>query len=500
MSTLTTTTTETTIDNALEVRAERLRIVSRGWARRRGTSDRIEVGDANATDVVVGAERTRIGGSLSEEVGGSSSTRASRLDTNVHGHLKVSCKSETTLLGGAMADTQLGGMFVGAGMSDDLIAGGGARVTAAVDVWLAGLIGMEEKVGTVLVDAAFLEMYHTLFEREYGAGKHIAMTATFNGMVHATMKAGFRPMMKVMRSGVRNLVRGGGGGAAPSSPAPTPPAGGTAAGTGLLETYPDEFVQLDQVSCELDELVTSLDEALAAENQRLGLDALETLGRTVGEGGSVEDAGDLEDLQTAVRRLQGLDTDEVAGASRRVDDDLPPMRYDIGTDADGNRVLVEDPQGPFRMEEDGNGDFRAVPAEGADTDTLQSLSVRRDSDGQFRPVDPDGSNVELLRPGGPGMEETYEDLSSSRPLGSIQRDGENSPPRPRYGHRGRRPLVPPERFLRWGEHLPGRTHQLHGPPGRRQHCAAQMAGNPRTHRAPDTETPGQLLLRPRCAL
>ena len=367
MSTLTTTTTETTIDNALEVRAERLRIVSRGWARRRGTSDRIEVGDANASDVVVGAETARIGGSLSEEVGGSSSTRASRLDTNVHGHLKVSCKSETTLLGGAMADTQLGGLFVGAGMSDDLIAGGGARVTAAVDVWLAGLIGMEEKVGTVLVDPAFLEMYHTLFEREHGVGKHIAMTATFNGMVHATMKAGFRPMMKVMRSGVRNLVRGGGGGAAPSSPAPTPPAGGAAAGTGLLETSqpptgvaelarsPDfdalgDFAQLDEASFWLSEDLVQLDEALAAENQRLGLDALETLGRTVGEGGSVEDAGDLEDLQTAVRRLQGLDTDEVASASRRVDDDLPPMRYDIGTDADGNRVLVEDPQGPFRME------------------------------------------------------------------------------------------------------------------------------------------------------
>ena len=174
-----------------------------------------------------------------------------------------------------------------------------------------------------------------------------------------------------------------------------------------------------------------------AENQRLGLDSLETIGRTVGEGGSAEGAVNLEDAQTAVRKLQGQDTDEVAGvsnevagASRRVDDDLPPMRYDIGTDADGNRVLVEDPQGPYRMESDGNGDFRAVPAEGADSDTLQSLSVRRGSDGQFRPVDPDASNTELLRPGGAGLEgydQTYEDLSSSRPLGSIQRDGENSP-------------------------------------------------------------------------
>ena len=434
--------TRTTIDNALEVRAERLRIVTRGWARRRGTSDRIEVGDANASDVVVGAERTRIGGSLSEEVGGSSSTRASRLDTNVHGHLKVSCKSETTLLGGAMADTQLGGMFVGAGMSDDLIAGGGARVTAAVDVWLAGLIGMEEKVGTVLVDAAFLEMYHTLFEREHGVGKHIAMTATFNGMVHATMKAGFRPMMKVMRSGVRNLVRGGGGGgggAAPST-APTPPAGAAAAGTGLLGTFQEaaggeDIAEVRNVApgdlVPLDEFVTSLDEAFAAENQRLGLDSLQTLGRTVDEGGSTEDA------QTAVRRLQGQDTDEaagvsneVAGTSRRLDDELPPMRYAIGTDADGNRVLVEDPDGPYRLDEDGTGGFRAVPAEGADSETLRGLSVQKDADGRFRPVDQDESNVATLRPGGPGLDaydETYEDLSSPRLLGSIQRDGENSP-------------------------------------------------------------------------
>ena len=397
--------TRTTIDNALEVRAERLRIVSRGWARRRGTSDRVEVGDANASDVVVGAERTRIGGSLSEEVGGSSSTRASRLDTNVHGHLKVSCKSETTLLGGAMADTQLGGLFVGAGMSDDLIAGGGARVTAAVDVWLAGLIGMEEKVGTVLVDPAFLEMYHTLFEREHGVGKHIAMTATFNGMVHATMKAGFRPMMKVMRSGVRNLVRGGGGGAAaPSSPAPTPPAGGTAAGTGLLETHQplpsadtivqsrnfsvDDLAQLDELSHWLDEDLAkldgwtdTLDEAFAAENQRLGLDSLETIGRTVGEGGSADGAVDLEDAQAAVRRLQGEGTDEVgeggsadgavdledaqaavrrlqgegtdeaAGVSNEVaraplrnDNGL---RYTIGLDPDWNYVLTENSGGPW---------------------------------------------------------------------------------------------------------------------------------------------------------
>ena len=69
-----------------------------------------------------------------------------------------------------------------------------------------------------------------------------------------------------------------------------------------------------------------------------------------------------------------------------------------------------------------------MPAEGADSDTLQSLSVRRDSDGQFRPVDPDASNIELLRPGGGpgGMEETYEGLSSARPLGSIQRNSEDS--------------------------------------------------------------------------
>ena len=112
-----------------------------------------------------------------------------------------------------------------AGMSDSLVAGGGMRVSLA-DLSVAGLIGMEEKIGSALADGALVEAYATHFEREYGPGSHVAGFASFTGTVHLTSASGFRPLFKVA-SGVRNLTAGGGGGAGPEgpagAPAPVPP-------------------------------------------------------------------------------------------------------------------------------------------------------------------------------------------------------------------------------------------------------------------------------------
>ena len=211
---------------ALETRAEVLTYVSGARRVRRGESDRLEVGSGPSQDAVSGTEHTRIGGQLSEHTGGNLSTQVSRMETTVEGKLTLRLKSDTTLLGGAMTDVHTGGVFIGAGMSDDMIIGGGVRVTAPVDLWLCGLIGMEEKLGSAYADGALVELYRLAFEREYATGVHVAGAAVFSGTVHATMATGFRQLFKVAR-GVRDLTPGGNaeGGAAPvppAAPAPRP--------------------------------------------------------------------------------------------------------------------------------------------------------------------------------------------------------------------------------------------------------------------------------------
>ena len=230
---------------ALETRSEVLKLAS-AVAVRRGASDRVEIGRAASSDAVAGLETQGVGGQLVESAR-SRLTRAERLETRIGGKLSSQGRSDTTLLGGAMAETYAGAMLVMAGMSDDLVAGGGARVSASGDLWLAGLVGFEERIGTVSADAALLEAYGTHFEREYGNGNHTAGFARFSGTVHTTVASGFRPLFKVM-TGVRNLTPGSGSGAAADTPdgtAPAPPsasspprAAGAGSATGLLGDTP----------------------------------------------------------------------------------------------------------------------------------------------------------------------------------------------------------------------------------------------------------------------
>ena len=208
----------------LETRSETLALVSSDAAVRRGESDRFEIGGLASSDVVDGQEAQHTGGDHVESAH-AHTVRAARLETRVGGKMSLRAHSDTTLLGGAMAETHAGPVLLMAGMSDSLVAGGGMRVSLA-DLSVAGLIGMEEKIGSALADGALVEAYATHFEREYGPGSHVAGFASFTGTVHLTSASGFRPLFKVA-SGVRNLAAGGGGGAGPEgpagAPAPAPP-------------------------------------------------------------------------------------------------------------------------------------------------------------------------------------------------------------------------------------------------------------------------------------
>ena len=223
---------------ALEVRAETINVVTLGNSVRRGELDMVQIGAAAVTDMVAGTETATIEGKLREHTGSNLTYKSSRMETTVDGRMSVTTGLEDgIILGGAMTDTWNGGTFILAVMSDDMCIGGGARVTAPVDLWLNYLTGMEERPGTAIADGILAEAYGTLFEREYGPSLHAAGLAVFNGVTVQTQKTGFRPLMHVA-TGVRNLIPGAGGAAgepAPPSPPATPTAaGGAGAGGGLV--------------------------------------------------------------------------------------------------------------------------------------------------------------------------------------------------------------------------------------------------------------------------
>ena len=300
---------------ALETRAEELTYVSGDRRVRRGESDRLEVGSGPSQDAVAGTEHTRIGGQLSEHTGGNLSTQVSRMETTVEGKLTLRLKSDTTLLGGAMTDVHTGGVFIGAGMSDDMIIGGGVRVTAPADLWLCGLIGMEEKLGSAYADGALVELYRLAFEREYATGVHVAGAAVFSGTVHATMATGFRQLFKVAR-GVRDLTPGGNaeGGAAPPPSAPPPPPGAPppveeAGASGALlgpsavsMDEVDEFAALEDIRYLFGDLDTTVDSGRPG-NRAAVLEDLRSLAEFSATG---QDGGDARALMNHLEDGAGL--------------------------------------------------------------------------------------------------------------------------------------------------------------------------------------------------
>ena len=219
-------------------RAEQIIERSGGDRIRRGRADRLEVGREGLFEGAEGTRTLRVGGTLSDSTGGTHTTRAKRVERTVRGRTRIEGRTDNIILGGGMSEVHAGAEVVLAGMSDDLVIGAGARVTALLDLWVAGLLGVEEKLATANADGAFVDTARTLFEREYGTGVHHAASASFSGAVYATSATGFRKLMKVS-SGVRNLSSGGGGGggeesasaSGPTSAAPSPESG---SGSGLL--------------------------------------------------------------------------------------------------------------------------------------------------------------------------------------------------------------------------------------------------------------------------
>ena len=358
---------------ALETRVEELTYLSGDRRVRRGESDRLEVGSGPVQDIVSGTEHTRIGGTLSEHTGGNLSAQASRMETTVEGKLTQRFKSNTTLLGGAMTEVYTGGVFIGAGMSDDLVIGGGVRVTAPADLWLCGLIGMEEKVGSACADGALLELYRLAFEREYATGVHAAGAAVFSGTVHATLATGFRQLFKVAR-GVRDLTPGGNaeGGdapAPPAAPAPAPAPGGEVASGGMLMAQgatemedTEDLAALEDIRHLFGDLDTTVDSGRTgdraalledlgslAKHSETGEDVGDTgaLANRLQEGAGLSDVVDAEDL----RAMLGLDeSPETLDEARLVPDEVVDSQV---LDDDGNwveRVCIDPVEPEVRFE------------------------------------------------------------------------------------------------------------------------------------------------------
>ena len=223
--------------HAAELRAESILQYAERGAVRTGELDRTEVGHSDDNrDVVAGRDVVDVDGMLDEHTGRGLVVVADEVQTNVGGSLTMHAHLEDNIImAGTMRDEFAGGTVVTAAMSDDMAAGAGLRCTAPLDLWVHGLVAMEERPGTCAADGLLFELAGTLYEREYGPSMHVAAVARHSGTVATTMKTGFRPLMKVAL-GVRNLIPGGGGGggSADASPPAAPPAPAGEAGAATL--------------------------------------------------------------------------------------------------------------------------------------------------------------------------------------------------------------------------------------------------------------------------
>ena len=290
---------------ALEMRSETIEQLVGGDALRRGVSERIEAGRSQTNaDLVAGRDRVRVHGSLHEHTGHGLAEQVAHLHVTVDGTLGVHAGNEdTVLLAGHMRDLWDGGAAIVAAMTDDTAAGGGIRVTAPLDLWVHGLMGVEERIGTCTADAVLMESSATHYEREYGPGVHAAGLAVYTGSLYQSSRSTFRPLMRVS-SGVRNLIAAGGGGggdgdggagdAPGASPPPAPAETGAAAesasatlaaGRRVVEAPATALDTADALTdarrVPLEELVNPVD-ARAAEE--------------MGEAGTVMRAEDLPEL------------------------------------------------------------------------------------------------------------------------------------------------------------------------------------------------------------
>ena len=231
------------------------------------------------------------------------------------------------LLAGHMRDLWDGGGAIVAAMSDDTVGGGGIRVTTPLDLWVHGLMGVEERIGTCTADAVLLESSATHYEREYGPGAHAAGLAAYTGSLYQSSRSTFQPLMR-MSCGVRNLIpgRGGGGGGAgagdapaaspPPVPAQTGAAEESATGTLAAATHAGGTTQAGVRAGVRSEGLTGIHwvddvEALVREANAAGASVHPT-----GLRRSTDTAGQLEALRDAMRGEKTGADGEVTSTSR----------------------------------------------------------------------------------------------------------------------------------------------------------------------------------------
>lgn len=324
---------------AIETRAETLNVRTGGDSNRRGELDELHAGNVERfEDAVYGEEKVTVGGELTESVGQGSTLAADTLGFTVNGRLSISAigwpenrlsGEDAVLLGGAMTETWTGGALIAAAMSDDLIVGGGVRITAPLDVFVNNLTGIQERPGSGAADVVFRELYGTLFEREYGPGTHSASVASFTGTVYQTQRAGFRPLMKTAL-GVRNLIPGGAPGVAPEPSPPAPPAAPPSAGAGTM---------------------VAANVGAGVANTARGAENLQDMGRVTGAAEDMQSAADLHHAADTADTL-----DELAGTARLGDPDAPQGTVNQGMPAvettgqlsiDGPYGRVDDLDNPY---------------------------------------------------------------------------------------------------------------------------------------------------------
>ncbi len=327
---------------ASEARAEQLTLITLGQSVRRGDSDHIEVGlglaESGPQSYVQGTDRLDVGGTYTEHTGGDGITQSTRMSTTVRGHLNLKGKGDTGILGGTFVDTHIGPEVLAAGMSDDLVVGVGVRTTVAGDLWLCGLMGMEEKLGIAAVDGALVELYGMSFEREYGAGLHNAGAVNFSGPTFVTQAAGFRPLLKAM-TGPRNLVPGAGAPAGGASASPPPAAPGAGSGSMLanpsIATGADTIVGVEDTEDGRQLLRVIVDVHVDAAPARTS-DTADNLGdaqrlaemnEAAESGGSAEDAAKVRD--EFLRRVNA-----------EVDVDVADQHLVVVEDASGERTVT----------------------------------------------------------------------------------------------------------------------------------------------------------------
>ena len=363
---------------ALEMRSETIEQLVGGDALRRGESERIEAGRSQTNaDLVAGRDRVRVHGPLHEHAGHGRAEQAAHLHTTVDGRLDVHAASEdTVLLAGHMRELWDGGANIVAAMTDDTVAGGGIRVTTLLDLWVHGVMGVEERIGTCTADAVLMELCATHYEREYGPGAHAAGLAVYTGSLYQSNRSTFRALMRVS-SGVRNLIAGGGGGSTGVAPAASPPpvpaqtgaaqesaTGTLAAGRRALEAPATALGSTDGLTgarrVPLEELVNTVDLRLSDEMGEAGtVKRAEDLPGLTRCADTAEQLGALQDglhgegtgaMDGAVGALRGSELDETASVHEacalNIVPDIRPGASDPGVDASVPPPGALPPQAP----------------------------------------------------------------------------------------------------------------------------------------------------------